>query len=264
MSPMLNRIMWLAGIVLMQETANGAECRVAIDRPLPVLELYTSEGCSSCPPADRWLSGLRSESIGDALVTLALHVDYWDSLGWPDRFAHPSHARRQHARVAAQGDHVVYTPQLMLGPNVRMARPGSGELRARTERLRQDAPAIRLELQASRVSDAIDFELAANPLRQWDSDARHEIRLVFYSDGLQTRVRAGENRNRLLRHDRVVRHWLGPWQFDPERGTRVSARVDVPAEAGEASGLIALLSLAEPGAPLWGLDLPLQDCDAMN
>lgn len=82
---------------------------------VPLVELYTSEGCSSCPPADRWLSrSLRS----DAANFLAFHVDYWDDIGWPDRFASPAYSQRQRQRVAATGSRTVYTPQVMAGTHV--------------------------------------------------------------------------------------------------------------------------------------------------
>src|SRR5262245_48265099 len=81
----------------------------------PLVELYTSEGCSSCPAADRWLS--QRFARGDANY-LAFHVDYWDEIGWPDRFGSPTYSQRQRTRVGATGSHTVYTPQVMLGESV--------------------------------------------------------------------------------------------------------------------------------------------------
>lgn len=77
-----------------------------------LLELYTSEGCSSCPPADRWLSQLPRDSRDSGVVPLAFHVDYWDRLGWKDRFAQAAFSQRQRDRNRGPG--WVYTPQLML------------------------------------------------------------------------------------------------------------------------------------------------------
>jgi len=76
-----------------------------------VVELYTSEGCSSCPPADRWLSGLKAR---DGVVALAFHVDYWDSLGWKDRFAQPQFTQRQNATQHTSGARFAYTPQVIV------------------------------------------------------------------------------------------------------------------------------------------------------
>jgi hypothetical protein len=107
----------LATALLQPAAARGA-CEAATDRPLPLLELYTSEGCSSCPPADRWLMDLVNGGRPIAAVPLAFHVGYWDYIGWKDRFAVPAHEARQRARVAAAGERVVYTPQVMLGDDV--------------------------------------------------------------------------------------------------------------------------------------------------
>ena len=76
-----------------------------------VVELYTSEGCNSCPPADRWLSTLKGR---DGVVALAFHVDYWDSLGWKDRFAQPQFTQRQNATQHTSGARFAYTPQVIL------------------------------------------------------------------------------------------------------------------------------------------------------
>ncbi|HUG25789.1 DUF1223 domain-containing protein, partial [Piscinibacter sp.] len=75
----------------------------------PLVELYTSEGCNSCPPADRWLSALKDRP---GVVALAFHVDYWDGLGWKDRFASPLHTQRQAQQRAVNGARFSYTPQV--------------------------------------------------------------------------------------------------------------------------------------------------------
>ena len=83
--------------------------------PVPLVELYTSEGCSRYPPADRWLS----KQVGQADTNrLALHVDYWDEIGWPDRFGSPAWSQRQRLRVSDQGGDTRYTPQVMVGAQV--------------------------------------------------------------------------------------------------------------------------------------------------
>jgi len=80
-----------------------------------LLELYTSEGCSSCPPADRWLSGLRGrDDLLGRLVPLAFHVDYWNDLGWEDRFAKPEYSARQGSISRRNRSRSVYTPQFVL------------------------------------------------------------------------------------------------------------------------------------------------------
>jgi hypothetical protein len=93
-----------------------AECTAASGlRRVPLLELYTSEGCDSCPPADRWISELTTAGYsGDRVVILAFHVDYWDKLGWVDRFGQARFSERQRLSNNRNGARVVYTPQLVL------------------------------------------------------------------------------------------------------------------------------------------------------
>ena len=87
-------------------------CTAASTRQVPpVVELYTSEGCNSCPPADRWLSKLKADP---AVVALAFHVDYWDRLGWKDRFASAAFTARQAAQQASNGARFSYTPQVVV------------------------------------------------------------------------------------------------------------------------------------------------------
>src|SRR3954463_8496265 len=90
------------------------ETRSSANR-VTVLELYTSEGCNSCPPADRWLSSLPAPGVtSDRPIPLAFHVDYWDQLGWPDRMAKEQFSIRQRTQSQRNGNTVVYTPQLLL------------------------------------------------------------------------------------------------------------------------------------------------------
>src|SRR6476659_2802738 len=103
-------------------------CTAASTRQVaPVVELYTSEGCNSCPPADRWLSKLKADP---AVVALAFHVDYWDRLGWKDRFASAAFTQRQAAQQATNGARFSYTPQVVVDGRDRTdwsaASPGAG------------------------------------------------------------------------------------------------------------------------------------------
>src|SRR4051794_21813675 len=79
----------------------------------PVVELYTSEGCDSCPPADRWFSALKAEAAKGTVVPLAFHVDYWDYLGWKDRFADAAFSVRHREAASRGGAKVIYTPQVL-------------------------------------------------------------------------------------------------------------------------------------------------------
>jgi hypothetical protein len=94
----------------------GAACDAKSGpQAVPLVELYTSEGCSSCPPADRWLSSTFGKGAGPAAgIALAFHVDYWDRLGWTDRFASPAYTERQYDGMRANRARFVYTPQVLV------------------------------------------------------------------------------------------------------------------------------------------------------
>jgi len=129
-----------------------------------VVELYTSEGCSSCPPADRWLAGLRDRPD---VVPLAFHVDYWDRLGWVDRHASPLWTRRQHEVVARAGARAVYTPQVLLdGRDYRgwPALPAAAEPARISLSLRRDGAAYVAEAARPDGAPAVLGELLAVPV----------------------------------------------------------------------------------------------------
>jgi hypothetical protein len=197
-------LLWSGVIWAAQQcTAHSGAQRAAL------VELYTSEGCDSCPPADQWLSRLGRGTPASAVVPLALHVDYWDSLGWHDRFAQHRFTDRQQQLSARAGSHVVYTPEVALA---------GFELRDWSS-----AAAFQTALAqvASRPSGA-DIELAlAGGAHPADLDARFMLRpgvaaagaqayVAVYENNLVSQVKAGENSGATLHHQYVVRQWLGP------------------------------------------------------
>lgn len=181
-----------------------------------LLELYTSEGCDSCPPADRRLSQMRSQAeYAGRVVPLAFHVDYWDRLGWVDRFASPRHTRRQYEMAGLARSRLVYTPQFLRnGRDWRAAGSpldGAGEMMARAS--------IVLELGAPSGGQlAVDGEIAV-------TDPAAEAWLALYENNLESRVRAGENAGKTLRHDYVVRRLIGP--LAPDAAGRVPLRQQI-------------------------------------
>ncbi len=171
----------------------------------PVIELYTSEGCNSCPPADRWLSALEVEPD---VVALAFHVDYWDSLGWKDRFASPAYTQRQSEQQRRSGAGFSYTPQVLVDGADRRDWPGLASARL-------DRPAAQVELALTRDGDR--FEATVMP--------KTATRLAGYwavtEQGHVTAVKAGENGGVTLHHDHVVRDYLpiAAWTGKPGEPT---------------------------------------------
>ena len=181
---------------------------------LTVLELYTSEGCNSCPPADRWLSSLPQRGITPAqAVLLAFHVDYWNELGWPDRFSQPGFGQRQRAMAARSGAGVVYTPQIVLDGRDLRAGTRPEDLTTTVASINAEKPGatirvdVTTEPEALHVSgqvDLLDIRAGTNP-QTW---------LAVFENGLSSQVRAGENAGKVLHHDFVVRDLAGPFPFD--------------------------------------------------
>jgi len=185
-------------------------CAESAARRVPLLELYTSEGCDSCPPVDRWVSTLPSRGFGpDRVVVLAYHVDYWDYIGWRDPYAQARFSERQRVANSRSAARFVYTPQLMLdGKDFRRAMLRD-DFAARLAQLTRMPPkaAIRVSLEDTPET------LSANGAWSVASgvDARYaQAWLALYENRLGTDVRAGENRGKHLEHDFVVRELAGP------------------------------------------------------
>lgn len=184
----------LATLVLLLSGTAAAELIQSSTGRTNLVELYTSEGCSSCPPADRWLSGLVDHpELWNGLVPIAFHVDYWDYIGWQDRFADPAHSERQRRYAREKGLVTVYTPGVLSNGkewrNFAWRPPASG-----------GAPEVGI-LTARLAPDQVIavFEPVEQPATR--TLVLHSALLGF---GLTTRVRSGENAGRELRHDFVV------------------------------------------------------------
>lgn len=186
-----------------------------------VVELYTSEGCSSCPPADAWLSSLKSDPrLFKSLLPLAFHVDYWDRLGWPDRFASSEFSQRQRNLVRQNLLSQVYTPGIVIN---------SHEWRGWFQGKRQvpvvsDKPG---RLTAQFDDGQLNIHFA--------SDERYVAHVAVLGMGLKTDVAGGENRGRLLQHDFVV---LNTWQ-QKGHGDWQMTLTDIP-QQGQARTALAI------------------------
>jgi hypothetical protein len=183
-----------------------------------LLELYTSEGCDSCPPADRWIASLARRGIGpERVIPLALHVDYWNDLGWIDRFSQAQFTRRQHDLAGRNNSRVVYTPQLML--NGRDYRWHSDTIAADAKRINAAPARADVALQLER--NAQTLRVTSNAVAK-QMPASAGLYLALYESGLRTDVRAGENRGHTLEHAHVVRRLLGPFALDAGGKARVN------------------------------------------
>ncbi len=158
-----------------------------------LLELYTSEGCSSCPPADAYLRGLRADKgLFKTFVPVAYHVDYWNQLGWTDRYAQSSFADRQRAQASRWGKNGVYTPGFVLdGSEVGPSGKDSQKSMLRSAKVGT--------LSVSRQGNG--FRVRFQPSI---AGTRWTARAAVLGNGLSTAVASGENARTLLRHDFVA------------------------------------------------------------
>jgi hypothetical protein len=166
----------------------------------PVIELYTSEGCSSCPPADRWLSSLKAGAASGRAVVQAFHVGYWDYIGWVDRFASPVHTERQRQVARRNGQSGIYTPQV-----VRNGQDWRDYSRA-LDRAAEPARA-RITLQKN-ADDAFDALVTpADGVGAWAAY------WTVTEHGHSSKVKAGENAGEFLQHDFVVRQYVPAGEY---------------------------------------------------
>jgi hypothetical protein len=214
--------------------SGAAACEVRTGAVAPVVvELYTSEGCSSCPPADRWLSGLKGRPD---VVALAFHVDYWDRLGWVDRFADPAFTERQYRKQPSSGARFVYTPQVL----------ANGKDWRQWPRALPPSQGSRVDIVLRRASPGVTADVSPRP----GAPARLAGYWAVVEHGHVSQVKAGENTGATLQHDHVVRRlrpvppWSGP--------ARLELDLDTKAGVGE---VLLVVEDADTGRPVQAVRL---------
>jgi len=184
-------------------SATSGVSRVAL------LELYTSEGCDSCPPADRWVSALPSRGFdAQRVVTLAYHVDYWNYLGWRDPFAQARFTERQRYVNNRIRNRTIYTPQLMLDGRDYRQGLSLADFQQRVITANLEKPGANIALSMNAQPGSVDTSARVTLHRKEPGTA---VFLALTENRLANQVTAGENRGRRLEHDFVVRELAGPF-----------------------------------------------------
>lgn len=192
------------------EPLAGCSARSGANAPM-VIELYTSEGCNSCPPADRWLSQWGSQP---EVIALAFHVDYWDHLGWKDPFGSPAHTERQSQQRAVNGSRFSYTPQITIN--------GVDSRQWRDEGPPMAGAAVASALRVLLTREGERYTALLQP------GAGTPKRLAAYwtvtEDRLVSAVKSGENQGTTLTHDFVVREYKSVpiWTTDFETASTLT------------------------------------------
>jgi hypothetical protein len=176
-----------------------------------VVELFTSEGCSSCPPADELLTELGKTQVisGAEIIPLELHVDYWNELGWADPFSSSLFSERQNTYARSFGNGRIYTPQMIVDGRAEFVGSNSGQA---YETIRRAAQVPKAVIQINASTDGSESSKRSVPLRIQLQGLASVIReetadllLAITEDGLSSKVLRGENRGRKLSHTGVVR-----------------------------------------------------------
>jgi len=198
-------------------------------RQVTLLELYTSQGCSSCPPAERWLNELaEDDDLWSGIVPLAFHVDYWDYLGWKDNYARPENAARQRAYARMGRARGVYTPGMFVN-----GREWRGWILRVNPRASDKVPG-NLSVTVENNAVAATFEAETGP---------YELHVALLGFDIETNVERGENRNSTLRQEFVV---LGHQSYPSSNG---SWQVPLPRAASKADRYAIAVWVSTPDNP---------------
>jgi hypothetical protein len=195
-------------------------------RPKAVVELFTSQGCAQCPPADAMLTGLAEE--GD-VVALAYHVDYWDYVGWEDTFGNEDYSDRQRAYARSWGSSRIYTPQMVVNG-------AKGVVGSRRNEVHGALAGASLPLSVDIVQHGDTLKIAIPPQAELGDAV---VWLVTYLDRADVTIDKGENAGKSMVYTQVVtdRQALGMW----EGATGASLKLPLPEMLGEGSTGIAVL-----------------------
>lgn len=235
--------------------SSAAECTARSGPATAALvELYTSEGCSSCPPADRWLSKLGGNAN---VVPVAFHVTYWDYIGWRDAFADERHTARQRDRASASGARYVYTPQVTVGGRDFRDWSSAKTFEQAVARINRTPSRVDLELRVKPLEGGKLVAEASAASRAGVARGNLALVIAATQNGLSSRVNAGENRGEHLSHDYVVRGFSESRAFAGSGTAAASATLAVRGDwKPEAMSIVAFVQDLKTGEVLQALSTP--------
>ena len=192
-------------------TASMMPLPASAGEPRAVIELFTSQGCSSCPPADKLLGEL---SRDPTLITMSLPVDYWDYLGWKDTLALHGHSNRERAYADTRGDREVYTPQVVVNGIVHVLGSDKAAIERAIAQTRQSAAPLTLLVTVAVANGRVSVNIPA----AGGEHGSAEVWLCPITGKVQVTIERGENRGHTIAYTNVVRRWvkLGEWNGEAE------------------------------------------------
>ena len=226
------------GLVATLVSSAGAE-------PRAVVELFTSQGCSSCPAADKLLGELATDP---SVVAMSLSIDYWDYLGWKDTLALPGHSLRQRAYARSRGDRKVYTPQMVINGTVHVLGSDKAAIERAIEQTRSNAGTLAVPVTASLSAGTLTVNVAASKA----AGGHGEVWLCAMTRSVPVVVERGENRGRTITYHNVARRWhkLGDWNGQANSWT--VAVKDLDADGADSAAVVLQDGNSEKPGPMLG------------
>lgn len=228
----------MLAIALAAQAAGSAKAQDA--ERLDVIELFTSQACSACPPADELLGKLAQQ---EGVLALSYSVDYWNYLEWEDTLSEPDFSARQRGYAKGRGDRKVYTPQAVINGAVHAVGSDQEALAEALIQTGQSGDPVPLSVTRDNASSIV---VSVGPAPDTMGPIEATIWLVVYADRRTVQVQGGENKGRMLTYHNVVRRIepIGTWQ-----GDRLTRTIELPERAGEQSAILLQQGDAKrPGA----------------
>lgn len=216
----------------------GLSAPVGAEGSKVVVELFTSQGCSSCPAADKLLGELAKDS---SVLPMSLSVDYWDYLGWKDTLALPGHVKRQRAYAHGRGDRAVYTPQVVING---VSHVLGSDKRAIEQAVKSARASMQVPVKVAVTDGKVHVEIGAAK----KAGQSAEVWLCPLSRAVPVKISRGENRGQHITYTNVVRGWvkLGEWKGDE---LRLSKSVSEISAKGKFDSVAILVQSGKPDAP---------------
>lgn len=250
----------LALATAMAGPAQGAPACSGSSPPhtVALVELYTSEGCDSCPPADKFFSGLRADGLApEQAVLMSLHVDYWNYIGWKDAYSRAVFTERQRKLAELVGSRTIYTPEMFIAAREIRSSRWQGGVQESVKRINAVPARADIAISLGTPGPAgLPVEVRASAL------ANGKLHVALVQSGIDSQVKSGENRGRLLHHDHVVREWLAPVALEGKAArpaALVTRTVPLPVGAVPRNLAISAFVQGERGEILQAFSLPLCD-----
>ena len=201
-----------------------------------VLELFTSQGCSSCPPADRLVGQFANDP---SVVALSVPIDYWDYLGWRDTLANPAHSARQRAYARVRGDGQVYTPQIVVNGSADALGSDQGAIERAIVQTDHKTGVMSLPVVLAVNNGTLDVSVSGGD----KAPAASEVWLCPLAKAVPVAIGRGENRGRTITYHNVVRNWLKLGAF-----SAAQSNWNVPMAQIKAEGIDAAAVMVQEGS----------------